>query len=661
MTEDEARKEALRCLGDPITTRLLYREQAVIPLLFRRMQDFLYSLSALKKSAVFTATLFLTLSIGIGASTAIFGVLHNVLISPYPYVHPRGMYHLLVSGPEGNLVWPLYTEQQLREVRASGVVESAMGYRNQRFKYETDRGEAVAMSTEMTANAFSYLGVPVLYGRGLDASDESTQGEPRSVVVLGYELWKEAFHNDSHIVGRTLRLNQREFKVVGVAARRFTWGDGSLFVPIGLQDDASQRYEINLRLRPGTNEDDARAILGALLGDFATQQLDQFPNGFRCALTPLNVPFERHSRPILQILSWAAIALCLIVFANICLLAASRIASRQPEFEQTYNERASTHWLFNYLLMESALISFLGSLGGLFLALPLTPLMQSFFPAYTFPSEAPTHLGLAGCTVCALFGVGCFVLLSAIAAHACFGERSRTPAQTHPSQSLRHVQSAVVVCQTALIIMLLFASYLATKAYLRVTHQPLGYQPTGVLVGSLPVNEIEFPVWQQRIAYFEHILTAFRAVPNETEIALSSYATPPNGGLKTVAIIRGRDPQVQYIVSSHFVSSDYFSLLRVPLLAGSVWSSEEEMRGAPVVVINDAMHRELFGMERLWGRAFASRALTICNTVFLLLRARSGCGLLGWRRTFEVITSISQLYRRSIYLFRCCWIEAPRF
>ena len=603
MTEDEALKEALLCLGDPVTTKLLYREQALIPLIFRRIQDFLYSLSALKKSALFTATLLLALSAGIGTSTAIFNVLHNVLISPYPYVQPHNMYHLLVSGPEGNLVWPLYTAQQLRDIRTSSVVESAIGYKNQRFKYETDRGEAVATATEMTANAFSYLGVPVLYGRGLDASDVSSQNEPGAVVVLGYSLWKKAFHGDAHIVGTTLKLDQRPFTVIGVAAPRFTWGDGAFFVPMGLLDDPSQRYEINLRLRPGVNEDDAKTILGLVLHDFAKERPDQFPHDFRLELTPLNVPFARHSRSILQVLSWAAIALCFVVFANVCLLAASRTAARQPEFEQTDGAQAGTRWLFSYLLTESGLIALAGSLGGFLLALPLTPLLQSSFPVYTFPSEAPTHLGLAGCDVCVLFGFVSFVLLGSIAAYTCFRQRPNAPTRFLPAAPFRWLPSAIITGQVALTVMLLFASYAAMRAYLRVAHQSLGYQPTGVLVGSLPVNETAYPTWQQRAAYFDHILAVLRSTSNETQFALSSYATPPNGGLKTVATLLTPERQPEYSVSSHFVSSDYFSLLRVPVLAGSIWTSEEERRGAPVVVINDTMRRKLFGDGQGLGRS----------------------------------------------------------
>jgi hypothetical protein len=90
------------------------------------MQDFLYYLSALKRSAVITTTLFLALTVGIGVPTAIFGILRNVLISSYPYAHSDGMYHLLVTDPEGNFVWPLYTEEQLREGLLSAFTRTSV-------------------------------------------------------------------------------------------------------------------------------------------------------------------------------------------------------------------------------------------------------------------------------------------------------------------------------------------------------------------------------------------------------------------------------------------------------------------------------------------------------------------------------------------------------
>ena len=643
MSADEARRQAVLCLGSLDKARQQYREEAAIPLLLHRVQDFLHALYELRRSAVYSTVLVFSLALGMGAATSVFGVLDNILLSAYPYAHARGMFHLLVLNAEGRLVWPLYTAAELERVRRSAVVDSAIGYRNRELVFTGRQGPETVVSTDLTPNAFTYLGVPVISGRPLLASDSPSAQPAHPVVVLGYAFWRKQLNGDAHVLGKTIQLSHRHFTIVGVAAPRFTWGDGDLFLPADIAGAAQQKLEINLRLRPRVTQAAAQQALHGLLQQFAAER-NPFPHPLRTHLTPLNEPFLQQSRSILQLLCAAAVLLFLIVCGNACLLATARIAARRQHLARMARLGASRLRLFSYLMAEFSLLSLAGAGLGLLLAVFLTPVTQAALPAYSAPSEAATGIGFAACLACALLGLLCIAILGSVSAVTC-ARASLDEAAGAGRKSLTRLTPVrlhlvLIVGEVALTTFLLFAGGLAVQTWLRLSHSSLGYSPTHVIAAALPVNETTYPTWQARSAYLEQLLAILNAAPkglehfshrcsrshptprgfsvkkshtppafevhtygrNALSAAVSSHATPPNDGLATSIEYSGPGPQRVTQVSAHFVSAGYFSVLRVPMLAGAVWSGADETQGAPVAVINQTMERRLFGHAGALGR-----------------------------------------------------------
>jgi predicted permease len=590
MTPVAAREQAHLFLGDQAQVRRQYRAEALFPFLLHRIQDFAHSLADLRRHAIYTAVLICTLSIGMGMVTALLGVLHNVVIAPYPYAHSESMYHLLVKDQRGFLVWPLYTRADLLRVRSAHPVEAAIGYRNRLLRYAGEDGSASVVATDLTLNAWHYLGVPVLLGRGLEATDIPLQ--KNTPVVLGYVFWEKHLQRDKDIVGKFIQFDQQPYKVVGVARPHFSWGNGSIFLPADVSDPSARDFEINLRLRPGISAAAAQKDLGALLTSIRDEAPDRFPQHFLTHLTSLNEPFAKHSIPPLRILMAAAIILCLVVFANLWLFASSRIDAHKQLLEAFRQIGAGRGRLFGYLLTDAALISLASSTAALFVALPLTPLLQMALPAYSFPSEAPSHLGMAACGVCALLGLLCFATLANVAGIICFQGKSLAPVTSGSGRDvLARLQFAFTVGQVALTVVLLFAAGIAAQTYFRLVHKPLGYDSAHVLIGNIAVNESKYPTWPSRSGYFDNLLHEIgQALPTQ-EVALASFATPPNSGIQTSAIVSSLPAQP---VSVHFVSSSYFAVLRVPLVRGSMWANSEDGGRSPVVVINETAQRLLF-------------------------------------------------------------------
>lgn len=599
MSEEDARAEALRCLGDIRQTKFLYRRQAILPTLFRRLQEFLYSLTSLKRSALFTATLFLSLTLTVGFATAVIGLLYNTVLSPYPYHDARGMRHLLVRDQAGNLIWPLYSEAQFQQVANSPAVESAMAYRNREYRYEFGGGAHQAMGTELSGRAFAYLGVPSRLGRGIGPDDITPHRPSAPVVVLGYRLWSEAFASDPNIVGKLLTMSGRPYRIVGVAAPRFTWGDGELFVPLGQEDDPSPDLEINLRLRSGVGRTEADRILGGLLDSFDSSGPNQFPQAFTLAVTPLNTPFSRHNRPVFETLCEIAACLSCFTILNVCLLAAYRVRLREAKPSSPSGVAVTEESPLSYVLTECGLLAGTSCIAGLVIAALLTPLFYSFLPRYAVPSEAPAQLGIAGLWIVLCFGLFCWSLLAFASGGLYLSALSlERTIRTH-AVSLRRTLAGLQAVAGVLLVYLIVG---AIHRYMEASTRPLGYSSDGVYVVSLPPNEVRYPGWKRRASYYQTILHSLRQQFHQATFAVTSYATPPNGGLNTTIWPDRARNLTGLNASSHLVSADFFDALEVPFVEGGAWTDSADNGGEAVVVINETLRQKIFGAAPAVGR-----------------------------------------------------------
>ena len=592
MSEDEARAEALRRLGDILQTKNLYRRQAIFPTLLRRLQEFLYSLTELKRSALFTTTLFVSLTLAVGFATSAIGLLYNTVLSPYPYRDASGMLHLIVRDQTGHLVWPLYSEDEFRKVVNSPAVQSAIAYRNREFKCQAIDHDFQAMGTELSANAFAYLGVPSLLGRGIETDDFHADSSSAPVVVVGYQLWRSNFASNPHILGKSLMMSGRSYRIVGVAAPRFTWGDGELFVPMEQADDPSHRMEINLRLVSGISHDEADKMLGFLLEQFARSDPNRFPPDFTPALSHLNVPFSKHNRPELMTLCGTAGCLTLFAIVNACLLAAYRARLHHSDLNGPYFVEHSDASPLGYVLTESGLLAGTSCIAGLAIAALLTPLLHSFLPRYAVPSEAQSQLGTSGLCIALCFGLCCWSLLASASGGLYLCTLSLDMAMRNHAVSLKKLLVALQITSGGL---LLFVFTAAVHGYFEARARPLGYSPEDVYVVSLPIDQSRYSTWQQHTMFYRALLHALQSQFKDATFALSSHAVPPNGGLSTTArLSRSRWP-TEISVSSHFVSSDFFSALHVSLVEGSMWGSDADSLGQGVVVINKTLKQKEFG------------------------------------------------------------------
>ena len=243
------------------------------------LQDIRYGLRQLVKMPGFTLTAVLSLALGIGATTAVFSVVYSILMDPYPYAAPDRMIHMRLLTSKGDLNGFGLTMGQWQIVRKSPVVEDAFLEDQWNLTVTgSDLPEDVS-ADYLTSNAFNFFGVPPLLGRGLQPSDAIDGEDPQPVVVLGYKFWQRHFNSDPAVLGKTIQMVRKNYTIVGVAAARFAWGDGDVYLPKKITQDPTLGYYVGIRLKPGVSHAAADAALQPMIAQFAKETPKHFPPG----------------------------------------------------------------------------------------------------------------------------------------------------------------------------------------------------------------------------------------------------------------------------------------------------------------------------------------------------------------------------------------------
>src|SRR5215472_16406838 len=215
-------------------------------------QDLRFSLRELRKQPGLALTAILSLTLGVGATTAVFSVIYALLVSPYPYLGADRMIELNVLTEKGENWWTGVTAPQLKILGQARCIESAAaswGTWNLTTTGE-DLPEDVP-STQLSANAGIHFGVPALLGRTIIPSDAPDGQDPAPVVVLSYRFWQRHFNGDPGVIGRRIQLVHKNYTIIGVLPARFTWEDAAVYLPLKLSSDSNINYGPLLKLRPG--------------------------------------------------------------------------------------------------------------------------------------------------------------------------------------------------------------------------------------------------------------------------------------------------------------------------------------------------------------------------------------------------------------------------
>jgi putative ABC transport system permease protein len=561
--------------------------------------DARYGMRMLLKNPGFAIVAILSLALGIGATTAVFSVVYGVLVNPYPYANSDRMVHLTIRDSGGHRRFVDLNGPQLQQLRQATSVESAAGMEG--WNLTTTEGDLPedVQAVYLTSNAFIHFGVPTLLGRGLLPSDAPEGQDPENVAVLGYQFWQRHYNGDPGIVGKNIRLVRKRYTIVGVVRPRFTWGDGEVYLPLKLTAEPARTLFVMTRLKPGVPRAAANAEIQSLLEQFAKQTPSHFPEHFRVTLEGLNDQFvDRIGGTLILLLS--AVALLLVIgCGNVSILLLARGTARQHEMAVRSAIGAERFRILRQLLTEALMLSITGAAMGVALAYGLVKLIVNWLPEFSFPHEAALSINLP----VLLFSV-VLALLTGIVFGISPALQSSRPDVAQVMQSStrrmtagvrgRRAHSVLIAGQIALTLLLLAGAGVAMQGFVRMMRVNLGYDPHNIMSVGIPVHDNTYTTWEARRAYFDQLLRKASATPEVVSAALSTNATPPNNGWERRFEISGKPSTEQQRARINFISSGYFSVLRIPLLQGRIWDESETMHGSKLALINQTLAHQYF-------------------------------------------------------------------
>ena len=360
-------------------------------------QDLAYGWRSFRRSPGFVAVALLSLTLGTGATSAIFSVIYGVIIDPYPYAAADHIWMPEVNGVDGR-DGHTYTVAELRDLQASPAFASVMATSVQPVLLTGEFAPESLTGVLLTANAFNFLGVPPAVGRTIQPSDIRANGDAEPVVVLSHRLWLRLFEGNPGAVGKTLRLNGRPHTIVGVMPPRFGWwtSDG-LWLPLSpIRTDVPWVSAI-VRLAPGVTAAAAEEQMHAINRRLAEARPDSFPKqGFTTRLRNyMDVTVASgEMRTSLNLLLGAVGFLLLIACVNVANLQLARGVSRAREIAVRMSVGAGRRRLLRQLLTESVLLSVVGGALGVLFAFGAIRAIVALMPEFYVPNESRVAINL---------------------------------------------------------------------------------------------------------------------------------------------------------------------------------------------------------------------------------------------------------------------------
>jgi predicted permease len=612
-------------------------------------QDIRYGLRQLRKSPGFTIVAVVSLTLGIGANTAIFSLLDAILLRPLPVQSPRELF-LFGDGSDGGSTeavpdgsWTMFSDaffQDFRKEDSSFSGIAAVDSSNFEVKasiagaaYETSHVNLVSGSY------FSVLGVPAFLGRTIGESDDGAFGSG-PVAVASYSWFQRHFNGDPSALGKVIRIESQDYTLIGVARPGFsgiTVGQSTdLFIPLsmekaflrpgwnGIGDKLFQSLHLIGRLKPGVTAAQAgaetnllfRQIMRSYLGpqpsakhlsDLAHASIELTPGGR--GLSPLGQTFSLPLRILMGIVALVLLIAC----ANIANMLLARGVARTRELAMRMALGASRRRIVVQLLTESSVLAFLGAAAGVALAWKASIVLLHM----ATPGPDPVPLNLSPDLRVLGFSLGVTLLTSILfgilpafrAAKLEFTPALRDGRGSSSVATRGAFARSLIVGQVALSVVLCVVAALFVRSLIHLSDVDTGFNEQNVLVFNLDSSTANLPHGPDEIrsvALQEQIEDRVHAIHGVQSDSFSFFAFN-DGGWSDQVLFQGiaRTPANGESVTFNITGKGFFSAMGIPVLEGRTFSSEDRQNSPRVAVINETMARRFFPNRSAVGQRFS--------------------------------------------------------
>jgi predicted permease len=576
------------------------------------LRDLRYAMRGLKRTPAFTASAVIALALGIGATTAIFSVVHGVLLGSLGF--PDDGRLVAVAAEQRGLGWksgPL-SAPEVMDLRASNLFEASGAFRRRTAALQGDRAERVDVAM-VTHGFFEALQVHPRLGRVFTKAEDLRGND--GVALVTAQAFRRRFGGDPSVVGRSVTMDGIPRQIIGVLPDGFSYaGQRDFYIPFGftsqeLNEERGRKYvEVVARLRPGLTIEAARKEIAALGTRIVQDHPDNYPKdfGWGLALDPLRERFVSGSRQPLLVLLGAVVLVLLIACANVANLLLARAAQRGRELAVRAAVGAGRVRIVRELLTEGFLLALAGTaLGVLLAAWGLDGLLaaapREIRDLASVQLSLPV-LGFAIALTCATTLI--FALVPALRASRIDLASSLKGGNT--SAHSTRLRGLLVAAQVAVSLVLLAGAGLLLRSFAGVLSVSPGFQAEGVMSAALTPAGPAYEDPQARLHYFERALQAAAAVPG-AQAAGGTSGVGTSARITQTYFIDGyalAPGEPNPTDDMRFPLPGYFAAVRQRVTAGREFTASDDAKAPLVALVNEAWVRRYFPGQDVVGRRF---------------------------------------------------------
>ena len=577
-------------------------------------QDVLFGLRMLRKNPGFTFVAVLTLALGIGANSTVFTLVNAVLFKGLPYPDPDRIVaissnNLTKNQPRLYVAYPDFQDFRAQSKAFKGL---AAGQLSVASVSDPDIPAAQYENARISSNTFSLVGQRPLMGR--DFLPEEDQGRGAQVTILSYSLWKNRYGGDPNILGKKLRVNEELFTVVGVMPEgvKFPYNE-EMWTPLYAPGPASNLYRRDVpnnfvfaRLADGQTLASAQAEMNVI----AKRLESEYPasnTGRGVSVMPYTSFFAGPTVRTMFFAMLGAVAFVLLIAcANVANLLLARSVTRTREISLRAALGASRSRIVRQLLIESALLSVLGGIAGLFVSNwgvrtfraalpPWTPYWLDFSMDYSVFA----YLAFICIATTVLFGLTPALHITKVDLSTTLKEGSRGSGGIRT----RFLSRALVVTEVALALVLLVAAGLMIRSFLKVQDMSASFRNEKVLAGWMYMGGGTYLTYQPRVQFLERLEPELQTIPGAKTAMGSSL--PLGGGMPWQFEVEGQpvtDPRDRPSAIGLEVTASYFDVIGLPIVRGRNFEEGEGREGRYAVIVNQFLANKYWPGEDPLGR-----------------------------------------------------------
>jgi predicted permease len=610
----EAKRQALLRLGGKEQVRQAHRDGRGLIWLENFVQDLRYGVRTLLRAPGFTVTAVLTVGLGIGACTAIFSLVNAVLIRALPYGDPQHLVYLFTPNPNWKIppevICPGYGD--FFEIKRDSKVFAAMtAYEQAPFKVRVRGTVQTIGAARVDEDFFSTLESAPELGRSINAEDNAP-GHAH-VALISHSLWKSMFGANADVLKRTLEINGASYQIIGVMPLEFEYPFSSdlpygnphikstqIWVPLALTPKQKSDRDIDdnvvvARLRPGVSIQQAQSEFGTTMARFDRLYPTQFGDwgALVKSFTGLSIG---PVRPLLNLLLGAVALVLLISCGNAANLLLARTTERARELGVRAALGAGRSRMVRQLLTESMLIGIGGCGVGMILVLLFLRLLPHLDPG-NIPRLNEASLDgrvlLVAVIASLLTSMIAGLLPAASASHMQLTDFLKSNNTFGRAAGHSRLQSALIVAQTAMVVMLLAGAGLLMRSYINVISVDTGFSQS-TLTMNLSLGSDDGQPQASRTAYFRGLIAKISNLPGV--IAAGAVSDLPLAKSESLGTfwVDGFANQKDQVVESRSITPKYFDAMQIPLLAGRYFTESDDTGPAHPVIINEQFARTYF-------------------------------------------------------------------